>query len=280
MIEVKAPGLFTTVQDEGRFGYSSKGVPTSGAMDLESYRLANHLLNNDFGTPVLEFTQIGPTLHFYARSVVIITGGKYDVKLNGNEVPSSTPFVVDAGSELMIGKLVSGNYGYLAVEGGFYAQEILGSSSYCPNVNEVGKCKKGTKFVFVRSTLEQQDKNAKVVSEIHSRDNHLKVEPGPEFHLLSEEDQRKVLEGEFKIGTNSSRMAIQLDHELEIGVTDILTAPVLPGTIQLTPAGNLIVLMRDAQTTGGYARILQLRTDSLNRLAQMKPGEKLYIQVL
>jgi biotin-dependent carboxylase-like uncharacterized protein len=273
MIVVKTPGLFTTVQDEGRFGYSSKGVPTSGAMDLESYRLANYLLNNDFGTPVLEFTQIGPTLYFYARSVVVITGGKYEVKLNGNGVPSSKPFIVDAGSELKIGKLLSGNYGYLAVEGGFYAQEVLGSSSYCPNVNEAGKCKKGTTFVFVRSTLEHLDKNAKVVSEIHNRDTHLHVERGPEFHLLLEEDQRSLSEVDFKIGTNSSRMAIQLDHELEISATDILTAPVQPGTIQLTPAGNLIVLMRDAQTTGGYARILQLSVESINKLAQTGIGK-------
>ena len=277
MIEVKYPGLFTTVQDEGRFGYRSKGIPTSGAMDLQSYRIANQLLNNASGKPALEFTQIGPTLYFHARTNVVLTGGKYEATLNGKLVPHSAPFVVKAGSELSIGKLISGNYGYIGVEGGFYAQDILGSSSYCPNINETAKCTKETKFIFVRSTKEYMVKNAKVITEGLNKNNQIRVEKGPEFHLLSKEVQKKIFSEHFTVGVNSSRMAIELNHTLKFNVSDILTAPVQPGTVQLTPSGSLMVLMRDAQTTGGYARILQLSEESINRLAQTGIGKKIEI---
>ncbi len=275
MLEVKSPGLFTTIQDEGRFGYSSKGVPTSGAMDKSSYRLANHLLDNDIRTPVFEFTQVGPTLFFHARSRVVITGGTYEVRLNGKVVPHQQPFSIDPGSELKVGKLIAGNYGYLAISGGFSAKRVLGSFSYCPNLNEEAKCIKGMKFLFIRSSQEYPDLNAKVTKRSVKPLNVIDVDEGPEFHLLNKNHQRMLFEAHFKTSKSSSRMAIQLDHQLEVSLPDILTVPVQPGTVQLTPAGNLIVLMRDAQTTGGYARILQLSEKSIDLLSQLKPTNEL-----
>lgn len=277
MIEVKDPGLHTTIQDEGRSGFRSKGIPTSGAMDLRSYRLANHLLNNDPGKPVLEFIQVGPKLYFHARTTIVLAGGQYDAQLNGKQVPFAKPFNVKAGSELKIGKLLSGNYGYLSVEGGFHAPRILGSTSYCPNVNDAAKCVKGTQFVFVRPKKIHVHKHAKVASVSYVNDNRIHVEKGPEFQMLSAKNQEKVFSDLFTVGMNSSRMAIQLDHTIDFNVPDILTTPVQPGTVQLTPSGEFIVLMRDAQTTGGYPRVLQLTDDGVNKLAQMKIGSDIQL---
>lgn len=272
MIEIKNPGLHTTIQDEGRSGFRSKGVPTSGAMDLWSYRSANHLLNNNAGKAALEFTQIGPTLYFHERSTVVLTGGQYDAKLNGKQVPYAKPFSVNAKSELKVGKLLFGNYGYLTVKGGFHAPKLLGSASYCPNVNDEAKCEKGTKLVFVRPEKEYKNKHAKAVLRPIGKDKRIHIDKGPEFQMLSAKNQKKICTEPFTVGINSSRMAIQLDHTIDFSVPDILTTPVQPGTVQLTPNGDLIVLMRDAQTTGGYARVMQLKKDAINYLAQTKPG--------
>lgn len=279
MIEILKPGLHTTVQDEGRIGHRSEGIPVSGAMDQHSYRFANFLLNNNPATPLLEFTQQGPTLYFHARTTAVLTGGKYHVELDGKKVPFSTPFNVPAGSTLKIGSNISGNYGYLSIEGGFHALEILGSASYCPNVNDSAFCKKGNTFVFIRSTKKHLSKNAQVSFDLPKSGYEIEVEQGPDYEMLTEEEKEKLITGKYTIGRNSSRMAIELDHKYTFGVADIITAPVQPGTVQLTPAGNLVVLMRDAQTTGGYARVLQLSESSINRIANIGIGKELKFRI-
>tara|TARA_B100000508_G_scaffold141096_1_gene146835 strand:+ start:58849 stop:59691 length:843 start_codon:yes stop_codon:yes gene_type:complete len=274
MIEIKKAGLHTSVQDEGRYFFRSSGIPVSGAMDQEAFRFANFLLENELNTPVLEFTQIGPTLYFHARTSAVLTGAKFNTKLNGRSIRTSTPFEIPADSILQIGNAQKGNYGYLSIKGGFHAHDVLGSASYCPSINEAAMCKEGNTFVYVRSRQVHATKFANVNTSKMISDQSISVEPGPEFDVLSLE-QKNQLAGEFTISRNSSRMAIQLDHDFDLKADDILTAPVQPGTVQLTPGGDLIVLMRDAQTTGGYARILQLSQRSINRLAQVRPGSSI-----
>lgn len=271
MIEIKKPGLHTSVQDEGRYFYRSKGIPVSGAMDQEAFRFANFLLKNDLNTPVLEFTQVGPTLYFHARTSAVITGAQFNVKLNGKKVTFSTPFEIPADSVLQIGNAVEGNYGYLSIKGGFHAHDVLGSASFCPTVNDAARCNKGNTFVYVRSRQNHVEKFVNVNTLNRIKDHKIDVYPGPEFDQLNS-DQKRMLTESFSVSRNSSRMAIQLDHDFDLKASDILTAPVQPGTVQLTPGGDLIVLMRDAQTTGGYARIFQLSQSAINRIAQCKPG--------
>ena len=106
------------------------------------------------------------------------------------------------------------------------------------------------------------------------------VFPGPEFHLLSEANKHHLVQKTFTVSKDSSRMAYLLREKLENKLGSILTGPVLPGTVQLTAGGNLIVLMRDCQTTGGYPRILQVSESGLDVLAQKKPREKMGFALL
>ena len=103
---------------------------------------------------------------------------------------------------------------------------------------------------------------------------------GPEFGSLSKRMQEALFKGEITVSSISNRMAYVLDHSYSFKAKEILTAAVQPGTVQLTPSGKLIVLMRDAQTTGGYARILQLTENSMNTLAQRRPGESVCFQLM
>ena len=113
--------------------------------------------------------------------------------------------------------------------------------------------------------------SVKYNSEIIESDS-LEVFKGPEFNKLSVVIQKQLLKTDFSLSKLNSRMAYQLEQNIENSLEQILTSPVLPGTVQLTPAGNLIILMRDCQTTGGYPRILHLTEKAINRLSQKTTG--------
>ena len=102
----------------------------------------------------------------------------------------------------------------------------------------------------------------------------MKVFRGPEYDLLSTNSKKKLFKNEFTINTNN-RMAYNLEETLQVDIKTIISSPVLPGSVQLTPSGKIIILHRDCQTTGGYPRILQLDTNSLNNLSQLKSNDKI-----
>ena len=107
----------------------------------------------------------------------------------------------------------------------------------------------------------------------------MEVFKGPEFDLLSIKVKKMLFKNEFTIRTNS-RMGYNLEEKVQIGIKSIISSPVLPGSIQLTPSGKMIILHRDCQTTGGYPRILQLNKSSLNHLSQIKSNEKIKFSLI
>src|SRR5690606_12027270 len=104
--------------------------------------------------------------------------------------------------------------------------------------------------------------------------NEIFAEPGPEWHLLSNESTQQLIDREWTISARSNRMAYFIDEKLPINSDSILTSDVWPGIVQLTPSGQMMLLMKDAQTTGGYPRILSISPNELNKLAQINPGER------
>ena len=108
----------------------------------------------------------------------------------------------------------------------------------------------------------------------------IEVFKGPEYELLTIEQQIKLQDEEFTISNLYDRMAYQIGELLPNHLKSIITSPVLPGTVQLTPSGNIIILMRDCQTTGGYPRIFQLKENSINVLAQKYQGNTIRFRLL
>ncbi|MFT5908365.1 MAG: allophanate hydrolase subunit 2, partial [Saprospiraceae bacterium] len=102
---------------------------------------------------------------------------------------------------------------------------------------------------------------------------------GPEYEILDDKTKENLINNNFKVHQNSNRMAIQIDGLGEVKFDDILTVPVQPGTVQITPSGKLLILMRDAQTTGGYPRVFQLTNDAVNKLAQKRPNDKIVFRI-
>ena len=112
-------------------------------------------------------------------------------------------------------------------------------------------------------------------NEDYLKTSEIEVYEGPEFKFLSETQKEHLRNSTFSIDQNNNRMAIQLQEQLQNDLKPIITGPVVPGTVQLTPSGKLIVLMRDCQTTGGYPRILQLSDKGIRTIAQKLTNENI-----
>lgn len=276
MIKVISKGLYTTIQDKGRFGYRNIGVPSSGYMDSESAETANLIINNPKDNPLIEATLIGPTLEFKKSAVICITGGEFSPTLNDIKISSYSAIEVNKGDILKINNSSIGSRCYISIQGTIISDTILGSKSFYHQITNSNIIEDGDIFLFKKNirTLEQKYTHKKF--ELNKTIN---VFRGPEFKCLSNESIKTLFNEEFSIGINN-RMAYNLLEKIQDGVNSIISSGVIPGTVQLTPSGNIIILHRDSQTTGGYPRILQLNEKSLNDLAQLRTGDKIRFKLL
>ncbi|WP_417360386.1 biotin-dependent carboxyltransferase family protein [Galbibacter sp.] len=274
MIQVLKPGFLTSIQDKGRFGYRHSGVPISGAMDEVSSDMANALLGNSKDAAVMEITLSGPELLFESDTAIAISGAMMSPTINDNELFNDEVYRIKAGSILKFGKLVRGIRCYLAVSGGFNTKKVLGSRSWYFSVTGVEVLSTGKRLPIAenRSLNKNPDLTAAMVHNYNS--SVIEVEQGPEFDLLSEAQKAQLFNGIFNIAKENNRMAYQLKQQIYKHTYSILTSSTLPGTVQLTPSGKLIILMKDAQTTGGYPRVLQLTEASIALLSQKSTSDE------
>jgi len=276
MIKFISKGLYTTIQDDGRFGYRNIGVPSSGYMDRESAQTANLILDNPINNPVIEATLIGPTIKFEKSTFICITGSDFNPMLNESRISLYTPVKVNKGDILKINNSSIGSRCYISIKGGIKVDKVLGSKSYYPQISDSSIIEKGDEFKFETNNSEP---NYKLINQKFELNKNLKVFKGPEFNSLNKGSINKIIDQEFSIGINN-RMAYNLKEKIQAGTSSIISSPVIPGTVQLTPSGQMIILHRDCQTTGGYPRILQLDEKSLNNLAQLRIGDKIKFEIV
>ena len=271
MIKVIQPGLFTTIQDGGRHGFRNIGIPTSGFMDQESAWAANELVNNNKDESLLEITLTGPTLIFNCNCVISITGGDFNPLINNLPVKMYQSINVSSGDILKLNNTINGARSYIAISGGLNVKSLFGSKSFFNNISDSYHLKKGDEIKVSKKSESQILKWDKLKFNLN---RFMKVFRGPEYDLLSINSKKKLFKNEFTIN-NNNRMAYNLEEKLQFDIKTIISSPVLPGSVQLTPSGKIIILHRDCQTTGGYPRILQLDTNSLNNLSQLKSNDKI-----
>ncbi|ALI98705.1 5-oxoprolinase subunit C family protein [Rufibacter tibetensis] len=300
-ISVEKPGMLTTVQDLGRNGFQKQGMVVSGAMDAFALRLANLLVGNTEGEAALEITLVGPNLRFQEDCLIAMTGANLSPKLNGNPVPINRPIFVKKGVVLEFGAPVKGARAYLAVAGGFDVPRVMGSASTYLRAGIGGwqgrALQKGDELPVKGMSLEQlhfwQQKSLGEESFLASKwgissnlltayaeNPTVRVMPGPEYNLFSENAHETFWQDEFKVSTASDRMGYRLEGPtlpLQEPV-EFLSSAVTFGTVQVPSNGNPIILMADRQTTGGYPRIGQVASVDLPMLAQVKPGGTLRFQ--
>ena len=276
MIKVIQPGLFTTIQDGGRHGYRNIGIPTSGFMDQESAWAANKIVDNDREESIIEITLKGPTLLFNNNCNISITGGDFNPLINDMPIKMYESINVKLGDTLKINNTKNGARCYLAISGGIDVKSIFGSKSFLSNISESYYLRKGDEIRISDNSNNKILKKNKLKFKLN---RSMEVFKGPEFDLLSIKVKNMLFKNKFTIRTNS-RMAYNLEEKVQIGIKSIISSPVLPGSVQLTPSGKMIILHRDCQTTGGYPRILQLSRNSLNNLSQLKSGEKIELKLI
>lgn len=274
MIKVLQAGFYSTIQDGGRFGYEEYGVPVSGALDQYSAQLANMLLANEEKDAVMEITMSGPQLEFQVSTFICVTGALMQPRLNEVSLKQNRTVACEPGDRLTFGRVVSGFRAYLAVAGGFQTEEVMNSRSMFSPVTSNRTVRKGDLLPIASDVWPRGRQNA-TVKPIQNFEQQLAIDvaPGPEFGLLTEDQRARLFAKEFTISKNNNRMAYQLEEQFPNALPPIITSLVLPGTVQLTPSGNLILLLRDCQTTGGYPRILQLQDAAMNSLAQKYTGQ-------
>ncbi|MFT5078582.1 MAG: biotin-dependent carboxylase-like uncharacterized protein [Patiriisocius sp.] len=278
MIHVLKAGLWTSIQDQGRFGYRSIGVPLSGAMDIHSAHLANKLAGNPINAEILEFTAMGPELLFDKEAVIAIAGATFGIFVNNEEQCINTIIHIKEGDCIKFTPPKKGWKGYLAIQGGFDSEVVLGSKSMYLGITERARIEKGAILNF-SSTSQLLKAKDKVLKPLGFDSEFIDVFKGPEYEILDDKTKENLINNNFKVHQNSNRMAIQIDGLGEVKFDDILTVPVQPGTVQITPSGKLLILMRDAQTTGGYPRVFQLTNDAVNKLAQKRPNDKIVFRI-
>jgi biotin-dependent carboxylase-like uncharacterized protein len=278
-ITVVQPGLLTTIQDLGRPGWRRLGITAGGAMDTLSLRLANLLVGNPEDSPALEVTLRGPTLKFDGSALVSICGGDFEIRVDGHSQSASRPFVVFPGETLSVGTARRGCRAYLAVAGGLRVEACLGGRGTDLRAGFGGVDGRALRAgdVLTGSAIKtptvpdgwfvSDDWRADLSGRVSLR--ALRGEHAGEFATT-------VFDHEFEVSSHSDRMGLRLQGPALARArgVELLSTAVMPGTIQIPPDGQPIVLAADCQTIGGYPRAAHVITADLPSLGQLRPGDQ------
>ncbi len=284
LFEVIAPGLLTTVQDAGRKGFQKFGVSPNGALDMYSYRMANFLVGNR-DEAALELTLVGPTLKVLASATVAVCGGDLSPSLNGSPAPRWESFVVREGDVLSFGKCRGGSRAYLAVSGGLDVKPVMGSRStdLLARLGGLGgrPLKRGD-VLYCREAEPAPPGRCvppEYIPEFPS-EVVLRVVPGPQDDHFSPKGLETFFSSTYEVTSDSDRMGCRLEGPAieHLGGADIISDGVPLGAVQVPKHGRPIILLAGRQTVGGYAKIAVVITPDVDRVAQLKPGDRVRFQ--
>ncbi|MGD9628349.1 MAG: biotin-dependent carboxyltransferase family protein [Pyrinomonadaceae bacterium] len=276
---IERPGILSTIQDGGRMGFFSLGINPNGAMDRTAMRLANTLVGNDAGEAVIEMHFPAPKIVFEQPCSFSIAGADFGACLNDQPMANWSSNPARTGDVLCFHEPRYGTRAYLALAGGLEIPYWLGSKSTNLAVSAGGfegrKLTAGDRIDLARPRVLSGLTIGPSLIPKYSRFPTVRVIPGGEFELLSAVSERTFLNEGFRVTSNSDRMGSRLDGEPLFLLHDkpMVSAPVTFGTIQLLPDGQLVILLADHQTSGGYPRIGTVISADLPLLAQLGPGD-------
>jgi len=273
----------------GRYGGQHLGINPGGAMDKLSAQIANILVGNSTNEAVIELHFPAAAFFFEQPSLVAISGADFSASVNGEEIPCMRPALVSKYSILQFHRIENGARAYLAVHGGLDIQPWL--NSFSTHLKAAAGGYKGRALqkddeIAFRTTSDLSLLLAKKEFEVlpwradddwgNNNTEEILVLPGNEWNRLNDKSKEKFFEQSFLITTHSDRMGYHLKSKSLSTITneEVVSSSVSFGTVQLLPDGQLIVLMADHQTTGGYPRVAHVISAHHSRLAQMKPGEQ------
>jgi len=280
-VVVVKPGMLTTIQDAGRWGFQSSGVPVGGPMDPVSFRLSNALVRNPPDAAGLEITLLGPELEFDDERVVAITGAHFDLSLDGRTMPSNAPFIVSAGARLRFGARRLGARAYLAISGGIAVTPTLGSRAthLISAMGGIGGRALGAGDVLPLGEPTDLYGSVSMPQEaiVPMPDRHARVRvlPGPQTEYFSPDALDVLQSASYVIASNSDRMGFRLEGPplTHARGADIISDATPLGVLQVPASGQPILLMADRQTAGGYPKIATVITADMPMAGQLGPGD-------
>ena len=279
MIRVKQASPMHTIQDLGRFGFASQGVAQAGPMDSLSACWANSILKNAVNSPLIEIGGGGFVVEFTTPVNFSITGAWGDFTLDGKPLIGPGRHLAHAGSVLKVGRLSSGLFTYLAVDGGLHVEPILGSVATCRRDSLGGLTATGLPLSS-GDELQYAADQLRPLKLIPRRYLDSYVTPLVCDVILRNSDNFSSISTDlffnqsYTVAKEQSRMGYRLDGQSSIQSNrPRYSVPIPLGGIQIPPSGQPIVLMRDHQSLGGYPMIGTLTRRSLSLLAQRSPGK-------
>ncbi|MBL0883233.1 MAG: biotin-dependent carboxyltransferase family protein [Chitinophagaceae bacterium] len=284
-IRVIKKGILDTIQDGGRFGYQHLGIHPSGAMDTVAMRMANAFTGNNSYEPVLEIHFPAPVLLFEHDTWIAISGADFDARCNRDHfLPINRCIAIKAGTVLSFQQRIYGARAYIAIRGGFHIPFWLNSAATPIGFTSVGTVLQHDMILpFKHKTVEVKENKIfpwTVSTPIHDQNAVIRYTAGYEIDRLNSRMQELLHLHSFTIDKSSNRMGYRLQGPSLIpeSNTEILSTAVTRGTIQLLPNGQLIILMADHQTTGGYPRIGHIIAADFPQLAQRNAGESFQLK--
>jgi len=278
-------GIFSTIQDLGRWGYQDKGIPPNGVLDDYSSRMANVLVGNSTDECVIEMCLQGCSFEVLNDCVVALTGADTDVLINGLSCSLWSSMRLHKGDYLEIGGVKSGFSIYMSVAGGFKIPNVLGSTStdtigYIGGIEgrplmegDIIRLKKPSSYL---NELEER----KVIQELipcFSSKKSIRTIMGPQHECYSEDAISLFLSSDYIVSSKSDRSALRLTGPLltykEGESADLLSEGIVTGSIQVPQGGSPIVFLAGRRTVGGYKKIATVISADLFKISQSKPGD-------
>ena len=284
MLHVIKPGLQSTLQGAPRVGKRHYGLPYSGPADALSMTLANRLVANTSDMTCLEITYGGFEAEVTAACAIAVTGAHDRIEISGAPADAHATLHLKAGDMVFIAPPRFGARTYLAIHSGFKANVAFGSTStYLPaglgghdgRALQAGDTIGANNQGSISEVLETPDH----LRPVFSRGVALRTCHSAETALLPAHDQRALFQETFIAGRQATRMGVTMAGNKLAPSSDgmMKSAPVFPGTIQCPPSGVPVLLLCDAQTTGGYPRIASVARCDQHLLGQIRPGDSIQL---
>ena len=298
-LRVIMPGILTTIQDRGRWGWQGRGVAVAGPMDPRSHRLANMLVGNEAEGATIEATLVGPEVEFEDDRIVAVTGADFELTVDSRAMPINAPFAVRTGSVLRFGNHRRGARAYLAITGGIAVPPVLASrSTHLPSAMgglDGRPLRAGDRLPLGKRGRESF--SAALSGQINGEPRPLsalkmtpvpffgvpdgratvRILPGPQLDRFAPDALEILQSVPYVLDANSNRMGFRLQGPTlrHAGDAEMLSDATPLGALQVPAAGQPILLMADRQTTGGYPSIATVISADIGLAGQLAPGDSI-----
>lgn len=288
-LKVIQPGMLSTIQDRGRYGYQRYGMPTAGAMDTFALRAANALLGNDDNAACIEATVLGPRIEILSDTSIAITGANVSPRLDSEPIPMWQPVAASKGSRLELRGPKDGMRGYLAIVGGIDVPNIMGSRATYMKAAIGGVEGRPLRAGDILNALEETPGASATVRHIpteaiprYGSAHELRVVLGPQRAAFTQAGIDTFLSETYTVSIHSDRMGYRLEGKPieHADGPDVISDGTPLGTIQVPGDGQPIILLSDRGTTGGYTKIATVISTDISKVAQAMPGHSVKFRAI